>query len=151
MSINGASKGGPRTIEHYKMWYLHKLIKYKVKYICPDDLIVETYLYLDLYVPRRPVSPRKRCRRLQLTSGPAEVTGIYGLTKLSELLNKIYLTGVWPRNFFDMIIIVLEKKPPAKKDHQPLLSHTGKIKARILNRRLECRIDQYIAKKLVPV
>ena len=79
---------------------------------------------------------------------PAEilkVLGNEGIKKLTELINNIYKTGIWPNDFLDVTMIALKKKPDARKcaDHRTisLISHVGKVIARIINRRLENKIE----------
>jgi Reverse transcriptase (RNA-dependent DNA polymerase). len=67
---------------------------------------------------------------------------------MTALVNKIYISRDWPKNFLDIIMISLPKKNQAKKcsDHRTisLISHTGKIVARILSKRLESKIEEVI-------
>ena len=67
---------------------------------------------------------------------------------MTALVNKIYMSGNWPKDFFYVTMIALPKKNQAKKcgDHRTisLISHTGKIFARILSKRLECKIEEVI-------
>ena len=65
---------------------------------------------------------------------------------MTALVNKIYMSGAWPKDFLDDTIITLPKKNQAKKcsDHRTisLISHTGKIVARILSKRSESKIEE---------
>ena len=58
------------------------------------------------------------------------------------------MNGDWPKDFLDVTKIALQKKNQAKNcsDHRTisLISHTGKIVARILNKRLEIKIEEAI-------
>ena len=58
------------------------------------------------------------------------------------------MSGDWPKDFLDVTMIELPKKNQAKKciDHRTisLISHTGKIVARILSKRLERKIEEVI-------
>ena len=71
-----------------------------------------------------------------------------GLKIMTALVNKIYISRDWPKNFLDIIMISLPKKNQAKKcsDHRTisLISHTGKIVAHILSKRLESKIEEVI-------
>ena len=53
----------------------------------------------------------------------------------------IYETGEWPKDFTEVTMIALKKKPQATKcsDHRTtsLIAHTAKIVAKILRRRTE--------------
>ena len=57
---------------------------------------------------------------------------------MNALDNKIYMSGDWTKDFLDVTMIALPKKNQAKKysDHRTisLISHTGKIAARILSK-----------------
>jgi hypothetical protein len=69
--------------------------------------------------------------------------GDRGLTIMTTLVNKIYMRGDWSKDFLDVTMIALTKKNQAKKcsEHRTisLISHTGKIVARILSKRLETK------------
>ena len=58
------------------------------------------------------------------------------------------MSGDWPKDFLDVTIIALPKQNQAKKcsDHRKisLISHTGKIVARILSNKLESKIEEVI-------
>ena len=49
---------------------------------------------------------------------------------MTALVNRIYISGDWPKDFLDVTMITLRKKNKAKKcgDHRTisLISHTGK-------------------------
>jgi Reverse transcriptase (RNA-dependent DNA polymerase). len=67
---------------------------------------------------------------------------------MTALVNKIYMSGDWPKDFLDATMIALPKKNQAKKcsDHRTisLISHTGKIVARTLSKRLESKIEEVV-------
>ena len=56
------------------------------------------------------------------------------------------MSGDWPKNFLDVTMIALQNKNQAKKcsDHRAisLISHTGKLVARIPSKRLESKIEE---------
>ena len=58
-----------------------------------------------------------------------------------KLFNTIYETGEWPKDFTEVTMIALKKKTQATKfsDNRTisLISHTTKIIAKILRRRIE--------------
>jgi len=64
---------------------------------------------------------------------------------MTKLINTIYETGEWPKDFTEVTIIALKKKPQATKcsDHRTisLIAHTAKIVARIFRRRIEKEIE----------
>jgi hypothetical protein len=61
-----------------------------------------------------------------------------GLKLPTKLINSIYVTGKWPRDFIAVTIIALKRKPKVTKcsDHRTisLIAHTAKIVTRILGR-----------------
>ena len=74
--------------------------------------------------------------------------GDSGLKIMTLLVNKIYMSGDWPKVFLGVTMIALPKKNQANKcsDNRKisLISHTGKIVARILRKRLESKIEDVI-------
>ena len=78
-----------------------------------------------------------------------KLLGESGLKILTKLINTIYETGEWPKDFTDVTIIVLKKKTQAAKcsDHYTisLIVHTAKIIAKILRRRIERKIEVVLA------
>ena len=71
-----------------------------------------------------------------------------GLEVLTELINTIYETAVWPKDFTEVTMIVLKKKPQATKCSNyctiSLTAHTAKIVARIFRRRIERKIEDVL-------
>jgi len=66
------------------------------------------------------------------------------------LINTIYETGEWPKDFTEVTMIPLKKKPQATKcsDHHTisLMAHTAKIVAKIFRRRIERKLRMYSEK-----
>jgi hypothetical protein len=64
---------------------------------------------------------------------------------MTQLINSIYVTGEWHRDFIEVTMITSKKKPKAKKcSHHctiRLIAHTTNIVARILGRRIERKIE----------
>ena len=64
---------------------------------------------------------------------------------LTKLINTIYETGEWPKDFTEVAMIALKKKTRSTKcsDHRTisLIAHTAKITGKILRRRFERRIE----------
>jgi len=60
---------------------------------------------------------------------------------LTKLINTIYETGEWPKDFTEVTMIVLKKKTQATKcsDHRTI-SHTAHT-AKIIRRRIERKIE----------
>ena len=74
---------------------------------------------------------------------PGDVLKLLGESglKIKKLINTIYETGQWPKDFMEVTMIALKKKPQAAKrsDHRTisLTAHTAKVVAKILRRRLK--------------
>ena len=66
---------------------------------------------------------------------------------MKKLINTIYETGEWPKDFTE-VMIALKKKTQATRcrDHCTisLISHTAKIIAKILRRRIERKIEDVL-------
>ena len=83
----------------------------------------------------------KQCERKKFTGDdniPDDLLkdlGDNGFKIMIVLANKIYMSGDWPKNFLDVMMIALPKKYQAKKcsDQRTiaLTSHTGRIVAHI--------------------
>ena len=71
-----------------------------------------------------------------------------GLKIMTKLINAIYETGEWPRDFTEVTTIALKKTPQATKcsNHRTigLVAHTAKIEAKILGRRIERKIENVL-------
>ena len=82
---------------------------------------------------------------------PGDVLKLFGeggLKIMRKLINTIYETGEWPKDFTEVTIIALKKEPQATKcsDHRTisLIAHTAKIVAKILRRRIEKKIKDVL-------
>jgi len=82
---------------------------------------------------------------------PGDVLKLFGkgdLKIMTKLINTIYETGDWPKDFTEVIIIVLKKKQQAAKcsDHRTisLIAHTAKRVAKILRRKIEKKIEDVL-------
>ena len=68
-----------------------------------------------------------------------------GLKILTKLINTVYETGEWPKDFTDVTMIALKRKTQATKysSHRTisLIAHTAKIIAKILRGRIERKIE----------
>ena len=77
-----------------------------------------------------------------------KLLGKGGLKVMKKLINSIYETGEWPKDFTEVTMIALKKKPQATKcsDHRTisLIAHTTKIVAKILRRRIEKKIEDVL-------
>jgi hypothetical protein len=67
---------------------------------------------------------------------------------MMKLINTIYETGEWPKDFTEVTMFALKKQPQATKcsDHRTigLIEHTAKIVAKILRRRIEKKIEDVL-------
>jgi hypothetical protein len=79
-----------------------------------------------------------------------KLLGEGGLKIMKKLINTFYETGEWPKDFTEVTVIALKKKPEATKcsDHCTisLIAHTAKIVAKILRRRIEEKIEDEFGK-----
>ena len=76
-----------------------------------------------------------------------KLLGEGGLKVMTKLINAIYETGEWPKDFTEVMIIALKKTQATKcSDHHTvsLISHTAKIIAKILRRRIERKIEDVL-------
>jgi len=77
-----------------------------------------------------------------------KLMGEGGLKIMTKLINTIYETGEWPKDFTEVTMITVKKKPRATKcsDHRTisLIAHTAKIVAKILRRRIEKKIEDVL-------
>jgi len=71
-----------------------------------------------------------------------------GLKILTKIINTIYETGEWPKDFTEVAMIALKKKTQTTKcsDHRTnrLNAHTTKIIEKILRRRIERKIEDLL-------
>jgi hypothetical protein len=66
---------------------------------------------------------------------------------MTKLINTIYETGEWPKDFTEVTMIALKKTRATKcSEHRTisLIAHTAKIVARILRRRIEKKIEEVL-------
>jgi len=82
---------------------------------------------------------------------PGDVLKLFGeggLKITRKLINTIYETGERPKDFTEVTMIALKKKPQATKcsDHRTisLIAHTAKIVAKIIRRRIEKKIEDVL-------
>jgi hypothetical protein len=78
---------------------------------------------------------------------PGDVLKLFGeggLKIMTKLINTIYETREWPKDFTEVTMIALRKKPQATKcsDHHTvsLIAYTEKIIGKKLRRRIEKKI-----------
>ena len=74
-----------------------------------------------------------------------KLLGEGGLKIMTKLINTTYETREWPKDFTEVTMIALKKKPQAKKcsDHRTysFIAHTANRVAKILRRRIERKIE----------
>jgi len=74
-----------------------------------------------------------------------KLLGEGGLKIMIKLINTIYETGEWTKDYTEVTMIALKKKPQATKcsDHRTinLIAQTAKIVAKLLRRRIEKKIE----------
>ena len=77
-----------------------------------------------------------------------KLLGEGGFKIMMKLINTIYETGEWPKDFMEVTMIALKKKPQATKcsNHHTisLIAHTAKILAKVLRRRFEKKIEDVL-------
>jgi len=77
-----------------------------------------------------------------------KLLGAGGLKIMTKLINTIYGTREWPKDFTEVTMMALRKKPQATKcsDHRTssLIAHTAKITAKMLRRRIENKIKDVL-------
>jgi hypothetical protein len=82
-----------------------------------------------------------------------KLLGEGGLKIMMKLINTIYETGKWPKDFMEVIMIALKKKPQATKcsDHHTisLIAHTVKIVVKYLEEGLKRKLRMYSNKRSV--
>jgi hypothetical protein len=82
---------------------------------------------------------------------PGDVLKLLGgvdLKIMTKLINTIYETGEWYKEFTKVTMIAFKKKPKATKcsEHRTisLIAHTAKIVAKILKRKIEKEIEDIL-------
>jgi hypothetical protein len=71
-----------------------------------------------------------------------------GLKIMTKLINTIYEAGKWPKDFMEVTMITLKKKPQATKcsDNRTisLIEHSAKRVSKVLRRRIEKKIEDVL-------
>jgi hypothetical protein len=77
-----------------------------------------------------------------------KLLGECGLKIMTKLINNIFGTGEWPKDFTEVTMIALKKKPQATKcsNHHTisLTAHTAKTIAKIRRRRIERTLEDVL-------
>jgi hypothetical protein len=77
-----------------------------------------------------------------------KLLGEVGLKIMTKLINTIHETGEWPKDFMEVTMLALKKKPQATKcsDHRTisLIAHTAKKVAKIHRRWMEKKIENVL-------
>jgi len=66
---------------------------------------------------------------------------------MTKLINTIYETGLWPKDFTEVTMIALKKPQATKCSYHrtiSLIAHTAKVVAKILRRRIEKKIEDIL-------
>jgi hypothetical protein len=67
-----------------------------------------------------------------------KLLGDDGLNVLTQLINNIYKSGEWPKDFTEVTMVALKKKPKARKctEHRTisLIAHVAKVVAVVIRR-----------------
>jgi hypothetical protein len=71
-----------------------------------------------------------------------------GLNLLTQLINNIYESGEWPKDFTEVTMVALKRTPKARKctDHRTisLTAHAAKVVASVIRRRSEKTIEEVL-------
>jgi hypothetical protein len=77
-----------------------------------------------------------------------KLLGEDGLKLMTQLINSIYVTGEWPRDFTGVTMTALKKKPKATKRSDchtiSIITHIAKTVERILRRRIERKTEDVL-------
>jgi hypothetical protein len=77
-----------------------------------------------------------------------KLLGDDGLNLMTELNNNIYESGEWPKDFTEVTMVALQRKPKARKctDHRTisLIAHAAKVVASVIRRRSEKKIEDIL-------
>jgi aromatic ring-opening dioxygenase LigB subunit len=89
---------------------------------------------------------------MNLLGDVLKLLGEGGLKIMTKLINTIYETGEWSKDFTKVTMIALKKKPQATKcnDHRTIspIAHTAKIVAKIRRRRIQNKIGDVFGERL---
>jgi hypothetical protein len=77
-----------------------------------------------------------------------KLLGDDGLILLTKLINNIYESGEWPKDFTEVTMAASKKKPKARKctDHRTisLIAHAAKVVISVIRRRSEKKIEDVL-------
>ena len=94
------------------------------------------------------MSNKKATEDCDVPGDVLKLLGEGGLKIMKKLINNIYETVEWPKDFIEVTVIALKKKSQATKcsDHHTiiLIAHTAQIVAKILRRRIEKKIEDVL-------
>jgi hypothetical protein len=95
------------------------------------------------------ITDKKATKDNDVPGDVLKLLGEGGLRLMTQLIINIYKIGTWPKDFSEVTMIALKKKPKATKyiDHRTisLIAHTAKIVPRILLTRIERKIKDVLA------
>jgi exonuclease III len=102
---------------------------------------------------RKAIRNIKKGKAVGVDDIPAEFLKVLGekaYSQLEELCMQIYMEGIWPDDFTQVVMIPIEKKHNATEcsDHRTisLVSHASKILLQILTKRIEAKTVSVIGK-----
>jgi hypothetical protein len=77
-----------------------------------------------------------------------KLLGDDGLSLFTQLINNVYETGEWPKEFTGITMVALKTTPKARKctDHRTisLIAHAAKVVASVIRRRSEKKIEDVL-------
>ncbi|KAI5728388.1 hypothetical protein M8J77_014772 [Diaphorina citri] len=103
---------------------------------------------IEIWEVKKAIKELKNNKALGSDGIPAEALktlGISAVSRITELINKIYDTGIWPEDLVKTILVPLPKKPNATecKDYRTIsfICHLTKAITKILMKRIEGKIE----------
>jgi hypothetical protein len=77
-----------------------------------------------------------------------KLLGDDGLNLVTQLINNIYESGEWPKDFTEVTMVALKKKPKTRKcTHHRTISltpHAAKLVASVIRRKFERKIEDVL-------
>jgi hypothetical protein len=91
---------------------------------------------------------KKATRAVDVPAEALKLLGDDGVNLLAQLINNIYESGVWPKDFTEVTMVTLKKKPKARKctDHCTisLIAHVAKVVTSAIRRRSETKAEDVL-------
>ena len=132
------------------MYFIKRTINFKAMYTFITNPMhvkkVPQILQIEVEIAIKEMRNKKATGEDDVPADVLKLLGDGGLEIMTKLVNTIYETGEWPKDFMEVTMIGL-KKPQATKcnDHRTisLIAHTAKIVTKIL-RRIEKKIQEVL-------